>query len=547
MTRSLLAIFAAATAIVLAVGPSGDFPLSDDWSYAYAVEGLCRDGELRMLPWTGASLIFQAAYGAALCVLFGPSFEILRASTILLAVSAICAFAMLLRDLRLPPAARALAIVTVGLSPLYINLSFTFMTDVPFTALCLWAAFFYVRGLGDPEQSRALIAGAALATAALLVRQHGIFVAAAASIACLWPGVGSAENSTTRPLPRRFVDAVIAGALPAAAFIAFHVWLFAFRGAPAGVENKVSEAAGTGWVELGNLSFRALEYLGLLLVPVAIAQARMIARTHRTPLIVSATLLGGCVLFLYLRDGELMFYLTNVLHDFGLGALTLRDTLFLGKPPLLHLGIGFSIALTAIATASAGVLIASWTNAMPELRNAPKAFIVFCFLLLAASSLLHAAFYFDRYLLPVLPFAAAAALIGLAPGRSAPAAWIAAGLLGWWAVAGTHDSMEWNRARYAALSDLEEKGVSPREIDGGMEYNAWRLAAALGTWPTKEEARPGKPESALSWWWVVDDRYILSFRPLDGYNVHRSMDFRRWLIPGTGQVLVLERDRGKPS
>jgi len=95
MTRSLLAIFAAATAIVLAVGPSGDFPLSDDWSYAYAAEGLCRDGELRMLPWTGASLIFQAAYGAALCVLFGPSFEILRASTILLAVSAICAFAML--------------------------------------------------------------------------------------------------------------------------------------------------------------------------------------------------------------------------------------------------------------------------------------------------------------------------------------------------------------------------------------------------------------------------------------------------------------------
>ncbi len=547
MTRSLFAIFAAAAAIVLAVGPSGDFPLSDDWSYAYAVEGLCRDGELRMLPWTGASLIFQAAYGAALCKLLGPSFEILRASTIVLAVSAICAFAMLLRDLRLPPTARTLAIATVGLSPLYINLSFTFMTDVPFTALCLWAAFFYVRGLGDPAQPRALIAGAALATAALLVRQHGIFVAAAASIACLWPGVRGAEAFGMKPLPRRFVDAVAAGALPATAFIAFHIWLFAFRGAPAGIENKVTEAAGTGWVELGNLSFRALEYLGLLLVPVAIAQARAISRTRRTPLIASAILLGGCILFLYLRDGELMFYLTNVLHDFGLGALTLRDTLFLGKPPVHSIGIGLSITLTAVATASAGVLIASWTNAISELREAPKAFILFCFVLLAASSLLHAAFYFDRYLLPVLPFAAPAALIGLAPARSAPAAWVAAGLLGWWAVAGTHDSMEWNRARYAALADLEASGVSPREIDGGMEYNAWRLAAALGTWPTKEEARPGKPDSARSWWWVVDDRYILSFRPLNGYSIHRSMEFRRWLIPGTGQVLVLERDPVKPS
>jgi hypothetical protein len=507
MTRSLFAIFAAAAAIVLAVGPSGDFPLSDDWSYAYAVEGLCK--------------------------LLGPSFEILRASTIVLAVSAICAFAMLLRDLRLPPTARTLAIATVGLSPLYINLSFTFMTDVPFTALCLWAAFFYVRGLGDPAQPRALIAGAALATAALLVRQHGIFVAAAASIACLWPGVRGAEAFGMKPLPRRFVDAVAAGALPATAFIAFHIWLFAFRGAPAGIENKVTEAAGTGWVELGNLSFRALEYLGLLLVPVAIAQARAISRTRRTPLIASAILLGGCILFLYLRDGELMFYLTNVLHDFGLGALTLRDTLFLGKPPVHSIGIGLSITLTAVATASAGVLIASWTNAISELREAPKAFILFCFVLLAASSLLHAAFYFDRYLLPVLPFAATAALIGLAPARSAPAAWVAAGLLGWWAVAGTHDSMEWNRARYAALADLEASGVSPREIDGGMEYNAWRLAAALGTWPTKEEARPGKPDSARSWWWVVDDRYILSFRPLNGYSIQFPAQDKSWYSSAT--------------
>ena len=73
------------------------------------------------------------------------------------------------------------------------------------------------------------------------------------------------------------------------------------------------------------------------------------------------------------------------------------------------------------------------------------------------------------------------ALVCVPAERVGRLAWLAALALAWWAIVGTHDYMEWNRARYAGLALLARDGVDVREIDGGVEHNAWRLAAELGT------------------------------------------------------------------
>lgn len=536
--RSLIGgVLACAALVLAAIGIGGDFPLSDDWSYAYAVRSLCVDGELRMLPWTGASLVLQAWYGALLCKLFGFSFEVLRASTVAMATAGAIGFALLLNEAGIRGRVAALAIATVGLSPLYVNLAFTFMTDVPFTVLCIWSGWLYVRGLRRGETA-ALIAGAVVCSAALLIRQHGLFLAAAAIGASLWPGP-TAERSRLR-------TAAAAGLAPILVFIAFHVWLFAIHGAPSGVQNKVAEVGLFSVVGVGNLAFRAVEYLGLLLLPIAAAQAGTVWRDAPGRLAAVGTVLGAAALFLYARDGELMFYLPYVLHDLGLGALTLRDTLFLGEDPPLHVGVGLGVTLSLASTAAASVLVTAYWTAMDRRPTAPHAFLIYALALLVAGSLLHVAFYFDRYLLPALPFAVAAALLCLPISRVGSGSWLAAALLAWWAVAGTHDSLEWNRARFAAIAALEREGFDAREIDGGVEYNAWHLADRLGDWPTTEEVRRGQPATRKSWWWVVDDRFIVSFRPLRGYDVRDSIGYSRWLVPGTGRVLVLERETVPP-
>jgi hypothetical protein len=356
-----------------------------------------------------------------------------------------------------------------------------------------------------------------------------VFIPAAAVTAILVAGRGP-----------RVRDALAVAGVPAIAVLGYLAWLYLARGAPPAVANKVAEATHLTAAGTLNIAFRAVEYIGLLLAPIAVA-AVPAARQRPRIFLASLALLAACACFLYAREGALMFYLTNVVYDLGVGAVTLRDVLFLGFDPPLHVGPALGLALTAVTTLSAAVLAAASSQALPRPRDPLRTFVFLCFALLFLGSLLHARFYFDRYLLPVLPFAAALALVPAAPVRAGRAAWILAIPLAWCAIAGTHDYMAWNRARFAMLGALESEGVEPTSIDGGMEYNAWRLAARFGTWPTTADVVPGQPSTRRSWWWVVDDRFVVSFRPLPGYRPKAQRTYRRWLIPGRGQVLLLEK------
>jgi hypothetical protein len=527
------AIVVGAALVTAAIGVRGDFPLSDDWSYAYSSEVLCTEGVLRFLPWTGASLVFQTWYGALLCRLFGPSFEVLRLSTLVLATLGALGFDRLLATAGVGGRPRALALVCFALCPLYVNLAFTFMTDVPFTVAAVWAGYAYVHGFAHTHR-RSLVLGGVASAVALLIRQHGVFVAAAAALTAL--------TTRGRPWRDRLLDATAAAAFPAVVAIGFHLWLLAWHGAPDGVTLKLTEAATPTLAGIVNAAFRGMATLGFLLAPVAIAVRRDVVA--RRPAVTAAL----CVLFgvlacaLWLRLDAAMFYLSNVMYDLGLGASSLRDTQFLGLRPPIALGTPLRAVLTPAAVLAAAVLTSAWFGGVSLRRDQVARFLTIAVAVLFLGSLLHTRYYFDRYLLVIVPFALAAACVS-ATARVGRASVAVAVVLAAYAVAGTHDYLAWNRARYAGLAELTEAGVSPREIDGGMEFNAWHLAAELGTWPTNAEARVGQPPTRKSWWWVIDDRYVASFRPLPDYTVRRALPYRRWLPPGEGRVFILERAR----
>ncbi len=525
------AIVAGAACVVAAVGFRGDFPLSDDWSYAYSVRSLCSDGTLRFLPWTGASLILQSWYGAALCRLFGFSFDVLRLSTIALASAGTVAFFLMLGHAGVRGAPRGLATALFALDPLYVNLSFTFMTDVPCTVFAVFAGYAYVRGF-VAERRTWLFAGGLSASAALLIRQHGIFVAGAAAFTAL-----AASN---RPWRARLADAIAAGAVPLTVAVVFHLWLFLLHGAPGAVAHKIDEATRLDVLSLVNAAFRGLETIGLVLVPLALAARRDVVARHPRLVAAVAAFLGLLAGALYLKEGAAMPYLTNVMYDLGLGASTLRDTLFLGLRPPIELGAPLALILTVAATAGAAFVAVACGDALVRRHTPVATFLALATLLVFLGTLLQWRYYFDRYLVIVVPFAIAtlATTARIAVTRTSVAL---LALLAWYAVAGTHDYMAWNRARYGGLAELAAAGVGPRQIDGGMEFNAWHLAPSLDRWQSDDDVRPGKPPTTKSWWWVVDDQYLASFRPLPGYGVRSTHEYRRWLVPGTGRVVILER------
>ncbi|CAB3729975.1 hypothetical protein LMG27174_05704 [Paraburkholderia rhynchosiae] len=98
-------------------------------------------------------------------------------------------------------------------------------------------------------------------------------------------------------------------------------------------------------------------------------------------------------------------------------------------------------------------------------------------------------------------------------------------------VAGTHDYMNWNRARWQLLQQLAADGVAPQRIDGGFQFNGLHMydPAYVAT-------------SAKSFWWVHDDEYIVQFRPRAGYRIVASADAEGWLSPFRTELLVLKRD-----
>jgi hypothetical protein len=590
-------VLAVNAGVVYLVGVHGNFPLGDDWAYAWPVRSLCEQGEIDLLPWTGASAVVQIGYGAALCEKLGFSFETLRASTLVLGVLADLGLLMLLRLFAVPTSVALVATLAFALTPLRVNLAFTFMTDLPFTALAVWSAYFYARGLGS-RRTLELALGASLCVAAVLVRQHGIFVAAAAALAALpfrHPDLGvqivppeidpKAARTLRRrlglkpaPLPAadlpaepseparepyraRLVRAAICLGPPAAALVLFYAWLFWIHGAPEAVARKANEATNLDLLGLGNLAFRGAETLGASLLPLTLVAAGLVLRTVPIRSFFAMLVLGVASGLLWAREGALMPYLPNVVYDFGVGALTLRDTLFLGFPPQLEAGVAFRWALTIVATVSAGVLVAALSSVSKAVRAAESDFVALVLLFLLGGSLLHTRYYFDRYLLPALPFAALLGAIGLesirvrrravlekavrdvAETRARPSAAAAVMLLavGCFSVGGTRDWMEMNRARFALLDRLVAEGVTPDRIDGGFEFNAWHLAKTSGRAPTDAEVVVGRESSAKSWWWVIDDEYVISTRELDGYDIHALHIYRRALPPGEATVYALRR------
>ncbi len=128
---------------VLAAWPFADMPFNDDASYAMTVRQLARTGHLTYNGWATAASIAHAVYGAIWVRLAGPfSFDLLRVSTLPLAAGAVALCHLIGRRAGLRPPFAALAALTLGLSPLFVPLAGSFMTDVPglfYTLLSLYA------------------------------------------------------------------------------------------------------------------------------------------------------------------------------------------------------------------------------------------------------------------------------------------------------------------------------------------------------------------------------------------------------------------------
>jgi 4-amino-4-deoxy-L-arabinose transferase-like glycosyltransferase len=545
--------------VVALVGVGGDFPLNDDWAYAYSARHLLRTGELRILDWAAPSLLTHALWGAGLLRLLGDSYVVLRCGTLAWALVALLCVYSLARSAALEPRVAVVAPLALGLSPWFVNLAFTYMTDVPWLALMLAALVAFVHALHPrsaerPRPAFLLLCGA-LVGAAALTRQLAIIVTPAFAMAL---GLDAARRHGARwrwPAAR---GCLLFGGPVAALFVPYQIWYTRIHGATLANRDTFGRILEVRPLHLINHSLSTLNYAGLWLFPLALAlvyRRRLFEVTTRRQAGLVLAVFASFALAVplganggpgrMLRPAStlhpLMPYLGNVFYLVGLGPPTMSGV-YWGQAPLPHSGIWLGVLLTMASTlggvAGAGLFVTvvrrirhsspAEQDSRPWMLRALLAAFAGVYLLWLIGT---STFIFDRYLLPLLPVVV---LLGLdaAPREVACSRVVVACLAvsGLFSMALTREYLAWNDARDRAVRALHARGVPPADIDGGFEQNG----------PLHFEAFVKRTGKLLSgeFFWVEGARYRISFWPSRTPECTTEERYPYWTWPGGGDPAI---------
>jgi 4-amino-4-deoxy-L-arabinose transferase-like glycosyltransferase len=526
---------------IILVNPRGEFPLMDDWSYAICVKRLIEEQAFRPLGWTSIPLLAHALWGSLFCAVFGLSFVALRCSTLVMGLIGSIGFYLLLRNVQ---ASRKLAIagaLTIAFNPIYFSMSFSFMSDVPFTALTILASLFYIKSLKQNSAIHACL-GTGFAVAGTLCRQLGVFLPITFGVMAIIKKGFSINNLFKVVLP----TLICFGSLILLRFyLNVHGWAPIEYNRPYLMLLQLRNPAYFLMDSLLGIDI-ALLYIGLFLSPLIAATRPAIRdnspRTHRIAILVFTVFVAANLLGLFYTC-KIMPLLSNVIQSYGIGPLLLFDTVFLRSPNGPGLSQWFWLTITLASFLCAGLVLVRLVLITPTFfakgawrENAKLCYPAFFILGSLIYFLPTASLYYDRYLLPLFPMVFMAMVpFEKQPTRLASSRFIFGTivpliLIMAFSVMGTRDYLASQRTRWEALKTLVEKDRVPvTEIDGGFEFN--------GMCMYNPNYQPLDPDR--SWWFTHNNTYMLTCGEVPGYEVFRRYEYPRLLPPGKGNILVL--------
>ncbi len=512
---------------ILVIGVHGNFPLNDDWAYARATQALLETGLIERVSWTWTPIIAHSALGAASSWLLGFSFESLRWSCVFMGWVGMLGCFALARQAGVATVASAFIAAVIGLNPVYINLAFTYMTDIPFAASCVWSLYFLMRGIS--RKSDGLLAvGVMLALSAMLSRQAAIAIPMALGVALVLAAPKSARSWLT-------------GAVAMAVMIAGYQGMLQISFGPMDsgriFSTKNYVAVGVDSFPLFSIvrnGINTMVYLGCFLAPVAMLMVFRLPARVLAVVSAGAGLVTAAGLFTIARLELDMPPGMNVIYNLGLGPATIHGESARAPGPewiwWCLCGLGFSISVFAAAS----VVVGAWPR-LRELRERPDWMLLLAFPAIYLAPHLIRSPYFDRYLLPML----APLMIGLfvysdwsAEARNWAIA-CASGLFVLYAsygVLGTLDYMERQRAGWDLMYEQMDAGVEAMKLDGGFEFRGWY------------QFEPYWRGDRYIWRYGGDDEYRLSYDDTsEGYREIANRSFRQWLPPQTETLRVFHR------
>lgn len=549
----------------LATYPFVEMGGNDDFSYVRSAKALAETGHVVFFGWSSAMLGWQLALGALFIKLFGFSFTVTRVSILLVSLCLTFLLQRTLVRLGLNETNAAFATLTLVLSPLFIPLSFSFMSDIPGLLAIVLCLYFCLRAIEaqHPSQTDAWLIAAAVSSALLgTARQTG------------WLGVLVLVPSTCWLLRRRRFSAVLV------TFVWLLCILFIFTALYWFSHQMYSTAEGTdgmGFDQNHLLNMAVAGLRGLLLTafflsPIFIAFALAFLKTRNRWLYLS---LAGAIVFcayLCLRPHSYSVEVVLAPASSGIGnyvtPLGILELPAIGnRPPVLNFALRVVVTVVSYFAAFAFVIFLITQRRRLQAPEAVTAELSWrqLFLLLGPFTLAYCAFLairvfsgvmLDRYLLPLLIVLAVVA-VRFYQERISPrlprACFAVLFLFAAFGVAGTHDLFATDRARLAAIKQLRAAGLPRTAFYAGFAYDGWTQidtqghidAGGIHTPTGIHHLSKAQSDFNLCSYWVarfypaIKPQYVISY---DDFSCGNPQDrfapvpYRLWLPPFSGAI-----------
>jgi hypothetical protein len=541
---------ALAAASILATIPVLEMGLYDDWSYTYTARALAVSGRMAYTNWGAPMVGVQACWAAALIRLFGFSFTLVRLSTLPFAAG--CAFLLywLGRAAGLNPRFAVFASLSVALSPLFIPMAASFMTDIP--AMFFWLAClcWSMRAAEAPGELRAagwMAAAAAAGVAGGSIRQVVWVVPLLVLPAVAW--------FRRREPPVVAAAAGLWMATAATEALCFR-WFLAQPHTHLGASSWPGVPLARTLVVCGVQFFSCGVECLLLVLPVLAIYLSDWRGRFRAPLSLALSLLvsgAGLAIFTWRLGKDLL--IGNIVSPDGiLGA----GTEAMGyKPRILPASAlgALELALAVCVAVTAAALVARSKSRRGTAD--PDALSLRRFLWLSVPpalaymlAVLYLGNLYDRYLLPLLPVIAIPLLWAYQRAvRNAPPAlgWAIVCVLALYGIATTHDYIAAGRARAQAAAALTSAGIPRTSITAGFEYDGWTQLEQSGVTASFHAGMPlshAYPVSPPYRFWAatpsVDPVYFVMYSRLAALHDSRfpPVRYRAWLPPFVRQVVT---------
>jgi hypothetical protein len=546
--------------------PFAEMGISDDGPYVVMAHTLAATGHILYTGWAAPMLVWQLVLAAGFVKLFGFSYSVVRMSTILIAMVMAFVLQRILVRANISERNATFGTLTLVLSPLYLVLSATFLTDITglfAIVICLYGCLRALQSTTD---------NCAIAWLYFAVITNAIF---GTSRQIAWLGILVIVPSTIWLLRsrRRVLIAGLAATFAGVLFIfACLQWL---KHQPYSIPEHLLPEVFPLAHTLGEFVHTFLDIPFLLLPLFALFLPQIRKSRPRVLAVIAAISLVYLLLAIHLRYTHPDFLLEPTAGARGgwVGVHGIHEGAdLLGDPPLfLHTGQQILITIVSIGgllgllasflqhNPSHPALPTSTDNSDPAISwqqlatlLAPYTAVYTLLLLPRATNLL-----FDRYMLGPLVILVIC-LVRYYQERIQPRIPVAGVLLvaimAAFGVTHTHNTFAFYRARVALAAELHAAGIPDTSVDNGWEHNfdvelqhsnhinfpAITIPAHAYT-PT-----PGpSPIDCHAFWYDytphIHPLYGVSFDPKACYGPasFAPVHYSRWLAPTPGTLYVV--------